>query len=139
MLSDEPLQYLGQLEHAGEILLGENSVLTLGNYLIGPNCVLPTGGHARSWSPLSVHDFMKRTSIAQVTRVGYRTLAPYAHTLATYEGSMPTPMRCRGCAIPTPMTPRNRPSALTAHPPAPPRPPRGLLLRVVWRSATTPV
>jgi histidinol dehydrogenase len=48
--------------------------------------VLPTGGHARTWSPLSVHDFMKRTSIAQVTRAGYRTLAPYAHTLATYEG-----------------------------------------------------
>ena len=86
VLSDEPLQYLGRLEHAGEILLGESSVITLGNYLIGPNCVLPTGGHARSWSPLSVHDFMKRTSIAQVTRAGYRTLAPYAHTLATYEG-----------------------------------------------------
>jgi histidinol dehydrogenase len=86
VLSDEPLQYLGQLKHAGEILLGENSVLTLGNYLIGPNCVLPTGGHARSWSPLSVHDFMKRTSIVHVTRAGYRALAPYAHTLATYEG-----------------------------------------------------
>jgi histidinol dehydrogenase len=86
VLSDEPLHYLGQLKHAGEILLGENSVITLGNYLIGPNCVLPTGGHARSWSPLSVHDFMKRTSIAHVTRAGYRALAPYAHTLATYEG-----------------------------------------------------
>jgi histidinol dehydrogenase len=82
VLSDEPLQYLGRLQHAGEILLGENSVLTLGNYLIGPNCVLPTGGHARTWSPLSVLDFMKRTSIAQVTRAGYRALAPYAHTLA---------------------------------------------------------
>jgi histidinol dehydrogenase len=60
-------------------------VLTLGNYLIRPNCVLPTGGHARSWSPLSVHDLLKRTSIAQVTRAGYRPLAPYARTLATYE------------------------------------------------------
>jgi histidinol dehydrogenase len=86
MLSDEPLQYLGRLQHAGEILLGENSVLTPGNYLIGPNCVLPTGGHARSWSPPSVHDFLKRTSIAPVTRAGYRALAPYARTLATYEG-----------------------------------------------------
>jgi histidinol dehydrogenase len=86
VLSDEPMQYLGRIQHASEILLGENSVLTLGNYLIGPNCVLPTGGHARTWSPLSVHDFMKRTSIAQVTRAGYRTLAPHAHTLATYEG-----------------------------------------------------
>jgi histidinol dehydrogenase len=42
--------------------------------------------HARSWSPLSVHDFLKRTSIAQVTRAGYATLAPHAHTLAIYEG-----------------------------------------------------
>jgi histidinol dehydrogenase len=86
VLSDEPMQYLGRIQHASEILMGENSVLTLGNYLIGPNCVLPTGGHARTWSPLSVHDFSKRTSIAQVTRAGYRTLAPHAHTLATYEG-----------------------------------------------------
>ena len=70
-----------------EIAAADPNVLpALGNYLIGPNCVLPTGGHARTWSPLSVHDFMKRTSIAQVTRAGYRTLAPYAHRLATYEG-----------------------------------------------------
>lgn len=86
VLSDEPLGYLGQLHHAGEILLGENAPITLGNFVIGPNCVLPTGGHARTWSPLSVHDFMKRTSIAHVTRSGYGELARHAHRLATYEG-----------------------------------------------------
>ncbi len=86
VLATEPMDYLGQLHHAGEILLGENTPITLGNFVIGPNCVLPTGGHARSWSPLSVLDFMKRTSIAHVTRQGYASLAQHAHTLATYEG-----------------------------------------------------
>ena len=86
VLAAEPMDYLGKLHHAGEILLGENTPITLGNFVIGPNCVLPTGGHARSWSPLSVLDFMKRTSIAHVTRRGYDTLAPHARTLASYEG-----------------------------------------------------
>lgn len=86
VLAAEPMDYLGRLHHAGEILLGENTPITLGNFVIGPNCVLPTGGHARTWSPLSVQDFMKRTSIAHVTRRGYETLAPHARTLATYEG-----------------------------------------------------
>ena len=48
--------------------------------------VLPTGGHARSWSPLSVHDFVKRSSIAQVTRQGYQEPARHAGVLAAYEG-----------------------------------------------------
>jgi histidinol dehydrogenase len=86
VLAAEPMDYLGKLQHAGEILLGENTPITLGNFVIGPNCVLPTGGHARSWSPLSVLDFMKRTSIAHVTRAGYASLAPHARTLAAYEG-----------------------------------------------------
>ena len=86
VLAAEPMDYLGRLHHAGEILLGENTPITLGNFVIGPNCVLPTGGHARTWSPLSVLDFMKRTSIAHVTRLGYESLAGHAGRLATYEG-----------------------------------------------------
>lgn len=86
VLAAEPMDYLGKLQHAGEILLGENTPITLGNFVIGPNCVLPTGGHARSWSPLSVFDFMKRTSIAHVTRRGRQVLEPHARTLAAYEG-----------------------------------------------------
>ena len=86
VLAEEPLHYFGKLQHAGEILLGENTPITLGNFVIGPNCVLPTGGHARSWSPLSVLDFMKRMSIAHVTRRVYQTLATHARTLAAYEG-----------------------------------------------------
>lgn len=86
ILSDMPFDYLGQINNASEILLGHHSVLTLGNYLLGPNCVLPTGSHARTWSPLSVHDFMKRCSIGYVTPSGYAEPARHARVLATYEG-----------------------------------------------------
>ena len=86
VLSKEPFAYLGRLEHAGEILLGEHTPTTLGNYVIGPNHVLPTGGWARTASGVSVHDFLKRTSIAYVTSRGYPALAKQAQALATYEG-----------------------------------------------------
>jgi histidinol dehydrogenase len=86
ILSKEPFAYLGRLEHAGEILLGEHTPTTLGNYVIGPNHVLPTSGWARTASAVSVYDFLKRTSIAYVTSRGYPALAKHAHALATYEG-----------------------------------------------------
>jgi histidinol dehydrogenase len=86
VLAKEPFQYLGRLEHAGEILLGEHTPTTLGNFVIGPNHVLPTSGWARTASPVSVFDFMKRTTIAYVTSAGYPALAGHARTLATYEG-----------------------------------------------------
>jgi histidinol dehydrogenase len=86
VLSKEPFKYLGRLEHAGEILLGEHTPVTLGNFVIGPNHVLPTSGWARTASPVSVFDFMKRTSIAYVTSRGYPELAKHARVLATYEG-----------------------------------------------------
>jgi histidinol dehydrogenase len=54
--------------------------------VIGPNHVLPTGGWARTASPVSVLDFMKRTSIAYVTSGAYPELARHARVLATYEG-----------------------------------------------------
>lgn len=86
VLAKEPFQYLGRLDHAGEILLGEHTPTTLGNYVLGPNHVLPTSGWARTASPVSVFDFMKRTSIAYVTSTAYPELAKNARTLATYEG-----------------------------------------------------
>jgi histidinol dehydrogenase len=84
--SDEPFQYLGRLEHAGEILLGRHTPPTLGNFVIGVNHVLPTSGWARTGSPLTVHDFMKRTSVAYVTAKGYPELAKHAEVIARYEG-----------------------------------------------------
>ena len=86
VLSKEPFQYLGRLEHAGEIFLGEYSAATIGNFVLGPNHVLPTSGWARTASPVSVFDFLKRTSIAYVTSRGYPELAKHARVFATYEG-----------------------------------------------------
>ena len=86
VLSKEPFQYLGRLKHAGEILLGEYTPTTLGNYVIGPDHVLPTSGWAKTASAISVFDFLKRTSIAYVTSRGYGELAKHAHALAKYEG-----------------------------------------------------
>ncbi len=86
VLSKEPFAYLGRLENAGEILLGEHTPTTLGNYVVGPDHVLPTSGWARTASAVSVFDFIKRNSIAYVTSRGYPELAKHAHALATYEG-----------------------------------------------------
>ncbi len=86
ILSREPRPYLQHVRHAGEILLGEFTPSTLGNYVVGPSHVLPTGGWARTYSALSVHDFMKRTSVVEVTRGGYGEAAKHAKVLAVYEG-----------------------------------------------------
>jgi histidinol dehydrogenase len=86
ILSSDPFALLGRIRHAGEILLGEHTPVTLGNFVLGPNAVLPTGGAARTGSPLSVFDFMKRTSVGYVTAAGYPALAAHARVLATYEG-----------------------------------------------------
>jgi histidinol dehydrogenase len=86
ILAADPMAVMARIRNAGEILLGKYTPITLGNYLLGINAVLPTGGNARTHSPLSVFDFMKRISIGQVTASGYARLAPDAHRLATYEG-----------------------------------------------------
>ena len=86
ILSAEPFAYLGAIVNAGEILLGEHTPLTLGNFVLGPNAVLPTSGAAKTTSPLSVYDFMKSSSVAYVTASGYGALAKQARVLAQYEG-----------------------------------------------------
>ncbi|MET1028079.1 MAG: histidinol dehydrogenase [Dongiaceae bacterium] len=84
--SAEPFEHLGQIRNAGEILLGANTPNTLGNYVLGPNAILPTSGAARTASPLSVFDYLKRTSLAYVTPKGYPLMAGHAKALADYEG-----------------------------------------------------
>jgi histidinol dehydrogenase len=86
ILSQHPERYLDKIIHAGEILLGEYAPSTLANFVVGPSHVLPTGGWAQTGSALSVHDFLKRTSIVNITKQGYDTLAPHAKTFADYEG-----------------------------------------------------
>jgi histidinol dehydrogenase len=86
ILSKEPEKYVGLVENAGEILLGEHTPSTLANFVVGPSHVLPTGGWARTFSALSVHDFLKRTSVVRVSPQAYRVLAPHARLIAAYEG-----------------------------------------------------
>jgi histidinol dehydrogenase len=82
----EPYDILALIRHAGEILLGEHSVFSLANYATGANAVLPTGGNARTWSPVSVRDFVKYSSVVHVTAGGYDTLREHVIALADYEG-----------------------------------------------------
>ena len=74
------------IHHAGEILIGEHTPSSLGNYGIGVNHVLPTGGWAHTYSCTSVWDFLKRTSISRCTAEGLQNLSKSVTTLTDYEG-----------------------------------------------------
>ncbi len=82
----EPYDVLSRIRHAGEILIGPHSAFSLANYATGANAVLPTGGWAKSFSPVSVHDFQKRSSVVHVTEPAYERMKDYVITLADYEG-----------------------------------------------------
>jgi len=86
ILSTTPYEHLARIRNASEILLGEHAAGSLANYLMGPNCVLPTAGAAHTHSPLGVPDFMKTCSIGHVTESGYREMAPHTWRFARYEG-----------------------------------------------------
>ena len=86
VLTDEPFAVLPAIKNAGEILLGKNSPIVIGNFCLGVNAILPTGGFAHSFSCVTVFDYLKRTSIGYLTAQGYAKLAPIAQTLAEYEG-----------------------------------------------------
>lgn len=82
----EPLALLEQIENAGAIFLGELATVPLGDYAAGPSHVLPTGGAARFSSGLSVHDFLKRSSLIYATERGFARLAQDVELLADAEG-----------------------------------------------------
>jgi histidinol dehydrogenase len=86
ILSASAFELLPLIRNAGEILLGPHSAIPIANFVLGPSHVLPTGGRATTASPLSVFDFMKRSSIAYVSRAAYERLAPAARAFARYEG-----------------------------------------------------
>jgi len=86
ILVENPFQCLGKIKHAGAIFLGEYSPEPVGDYIAGPNHVLPTGGTARFFSPLNVDDFIKKSSVLAFTRQGLLELAPKAIKIAEVEG-----------------------------------------------------
>ena len=65
-----PLDYIGKLDNVGSVFLGQYAPEPLGDYMAGPNHVLPTGGTARFSSPLSVDDFVKKTQFTYFTPLG---------------------------------------------------------------------
>jgi histidinol dehydrogenase len=82
----EPFAVLPRLRNAGEILLGSQTPFCVGNYCAGTNAVLPTGGFAHTYSCTSVHDFLKRTGVAYLTREGFESVTETVRTLAEFEG-----------------------------------------------------
>lgn len=82
----EPFALLPRLKNAGEILIGPYTPFSAGNYTVGTNAILPTGGFAHTFSCTSVYDFLKRTGIAYVRAEGYPTISRTVQTLAEFEG-----------------------------------------------------
>jgi histidinol dehydrogenase len=86
VLTDDPFITLNKLRNAGEILLGPLTPIPTANYCLGLNAILPTGGFAKSFSSVSVQDFLKHTGVGYLSREGYARLQGITTTLADYEG-----------------------------------------------------
>ena len=68
IMTASPFEVMTKIRNAGAIFIGENSSEPLGDYFAGPNHVLPTNGTAKFFSPLSVDDFIKKSSIISYSR-----------------------------------------------------------------------
>jgi len=83
---DDPDSILPMIKHAGAIFMGHFVPEALGDYIAGPNHVLPTNRTARFSSPLGVYDFQKRSSVIRATKDAVRAIGPAAAHLAHREG-----------------------------------------------------
>ncbi|MGH7107659.1 MAG: histidinol dehydrogenase [Acetobacteraceae bacterium] len=86
LMLSEPERMFARIRHAGAVFLGRFTPEALGDYVAGPNHVLPTGRTARFSSGLSVLDFLKRTSFVAADREALTRIGPAAVTLAEAEG-----------------------------------------------------
>ena len=82
---ENPMEYIGKLDNAGSVFLGNYAPEPLGDYFAGPNHVLPTGGTARFFSPLSVDAFIKKSSFIYYTKDALQNAAQDIVTLARTE------------------------------------------------------
>ncbi|MGB9499771.1 MAG: histidinol dehydrogenase [Dissulfuribacterales bacterium] len=82
----EPFEYLGLIRNAGAVFVGEYTPEPVGDYVAGPNHVLPTGGTARFSSALSVDNFIKQTSLLHYSKAAFDREAEDIMRLATMEG-----------------------------------------------------
>ncbi|MFQ9515400.1 MAG: histidinol dehydrogenase [Eubacterium sp.] len=86
IITQNPFDIMTRIKNAGAIFLGENSSEPLGDYFAGPNHVLPTNGTAKFFSPLSVDDFIKKSSIISYSREALEPLSQDIQKFAKAEG-----------------------------------------------------
>lgn len=101
----DPFALLSRIRHAGAIFLGRHTPEVIGDYVAGPNHVLPTGGTARFSSALGVEDFMKRSSLIHYSAKGLREARPHVEELARVEG-----LQAHGAAAGVRLSERGHPS-----------------------------
>lgn len=85
ILTADPFITLNKIRNAGEILLGHFTPIPTANYCLGLNAILPTGGFAKSFSSVSVNDFLKRSGVGYLSQEGYTQLQGITTKLADYE------------------------------------------------------
>ena len=83
---ENPFEWIGDIRNAGAIFIGPYSPEAVGDYIAGPNHILPTGTAARYASSLSVDDFLKKTSLISYTKTALSKVTPDVVTLAEVEG-----------------------------------------------------
>ena len=86
LMVEKPREILDRIRNAGAVFLGYWTPEAMGDYIAGPNHILPTGGTARFSSPLGVHDFVKRTSILSFSDEAFQRYGKQAARLAKLEG-----------------------------------------------------
>jgi histidinol dehydrogenase len=86
ILSEKPFEIMKKVKNAGEIILGKYTPISAPVYALGTNHVLPTTRFARTYSVLSVYDFLKRSSISYLNEEGFEALRDHVVALADYEG-----------------------------------------------------
>ncbi len=83
---ENPMDWLGDVENAGAIFVGPYSPEAVGDYIAGPNAILPTGTAPRYASPLNIDDFLKKTSLVSYTKTALAKVTPSVVKLAEVEG-----------------------------------------------------
>jgi histidinol dehydrogenase len=83
---DRPFDYLEKIKHAGALFLGRHTPPAVADYVAGPNHVLPTGGTARFFSPLSVEDYLKKSNIIAYSKAELTKVKDHLTRIAQMEG-----------------------------------------------------
>lgn len=86
IMLENPIEHLGNIQHAGAIFLGEYAPEALGDYIAGPNHTLPTSGTAVFSSPLGVYDFMKKSSVIYYSKEALSKVGEDVMRIANAEG-----------------------------------------------------